>query len=227
MSIKSRIKGKVKREIKREAKYQIKRILFSIVIAVFAAAVAFIWKQVSEHAGGLKSQIEVWLDGNNDVTENTALEAVTLDQVVDGDTLWIYDSNCDRIKVRLIGIDTPESVHSDVSRNNEYGKLASDYTKEILSGNQTLYLEYDVESTDRYGRTLAYVWLTDDVNRDNDADVADKMLNAILVRDGYAYDKVYEPNHAYADTLEALRMEACESSAGLWQYEGFQQLWED
>lgn len=226
MTIKNRIKGKVKQEIKREAKYQIRRIITGIVIAVLAAAAGFVWKQVSENTGGLKNQIEVWLDGNRCPDENASLEAVTLDRVVDGDTLWIYDSNYDRIKVRLIGIDTPESVHSDASRNNEYGKMASDYTKEILSGNQTLYLEYDVEATDQYGRTLAYVWLSDDVDRDNVADVSDKMLNAILVKNGYAYDKVYEPNHAYADTFEALRMEASECGIGLWQYEGFQQLWE-
>lgn len=79
-------------------------------------------------------------------------------RVVDGDTI-VCDVDGKEIKVRLIGIDTPETVHPD--KEVEYfGAEASAYTTEMLDG-QDVSLEYDVEPTDRYGRDLAYVWLED------------------------------------------------------------------
>ena len=74
--------------------------------------------------------------------------------------------------------------------------------------------------TDKYGRTLSYVWLSEDTN------VLYNMLNARLVADGYAYDKVYAPNDKYADVFHTLRVSSQEASNGLWQYQGFADLWE-
>ena len=78
-------------------------------------------------------------------------------RVVDGDTL-IVSVDGSECRIRMIGIDTPESVHPDASRNTEQGKAAAAYTTELLTGKQ-VYLEYDTDRTDDYGRTLAYVWL--------------------------------------------------------------------
>lgn len=64
--------------------------------------------------------------------------------------------------VRLIGVDTPESVHS--RKPVEYfGKEASEFTKKHFEG-RTVYLTYDWDRYDKYGRTLAYVWLPVKVN---------------------------------------------------------------
>lgn len=144
------------------------------------------------------------------------LEEVSLVSVVDGDTIWVTDEQGLAYKVRLIGIDTPESVHPNSDKNTEYGKLASDYTKELLRDVTTLYLQYDVEKTDKYDRTLAYVWLSDDVNTDSRKDIEDYMLNAIIVKNGYAINKEFAPNILYAKTFSDLRSEAESEEKGLW-----------
>lgn len=163
-------------------------------------------------------------DGNDVAITVQALEKARLLYVVDGDTI-VVDLNGVEKKIRFIGIDTPESVHEDESRNTIYGTYASDYTKSLLEGVEYVYLQYDEEKEDQYGRTLAYVWLDDNVDVTNDSDIASKMLNAILVEDGYAMNKVFAPNDAYADKLNAFREQAEDSSEGLWGFKGFRDLW--
>lgn len=149
------------------------------------------------------------------------LEEVTLLKIVDGDTLRLSIDGEEK-KVRLIGINTPESVAADESRNNEYGVMACDHMKALLEGVDTLYIEYDEEPLDQYGRTLAYIWLknTTDSPEEN-------MLNAIMIKDGYAIDVVYEPNVKYKNYFFKLKKEAMDNSVGLWQYEGFRALWKN
>lgn len=154
-----------------------------------------------------------------EISGTIPLVRVEVVSVIDGDT-FLAELGETQLKVRLIGVDTPESVHSDTSRNTVYGEYASDYTKNILQNNMTVYLEYDEEPTDIYGRTLAYVWLSEDSSDPLN------MLNAILVKDGYAYDKVYKPNDKYAALFEELCTNAQNTGAGLWADEGFAALWE-
>lgn len=149
------------------------------------------------------------------------LEAVSYVRAADGDTVIVLDSSGEEIRVRLIGIDTEESVHEDKLQNNEYGLQASEYTKALLEDVDTLYLEYDVEVFDQYDRILAYVWLVP-----VPAELSD-MLNATLVQDGYARAVVYEPNHKYATELEKLQNQAKEDRKGLWQYDAFWILTEE
>ncbi len=188
--------------------------------------------QLEDNLDSLSTQIEEGVtnsyyyieDGEGFASGDGTLHAVSLKYVIDGDTIMI-DNNGSEEKVRFIGIDTPESVNADASKNNEYGEMASEYTKSILEAYDTVYLQYDEQTTDEYGRTLAYVWLTNDVDLYDIDDIGCYMLNAKLVADGYAYDKVYEPNHAYANIFNAYRLEAEEETRGLWQYEGFAKLW--
>ena len=149
-----------------------------------------------------------------------ALTSCTVIKVIDGDTFKAsFGNGASEVKIRLIGMDTPESVHADETKNNEYGVMSSDYTKSLLQEGQTVYVEYDKEMTDKYGRTLAYVWLSQDTT------VLYNMLNARLIADGYAYDKVYEPNDKYADVFHTLRISSQEAGNGLWKYQGFIELW--
>lgn len=157
------------------------------------------------------------------VTSNT-LEKVTLIKVIDGDTIVVSMGGTEE-KVRLIGIDTPESCSPAKWKNNEYGGYASDYTKSLLNGIDTLYLSYDEEQTDQFGRTLAYVWLDDNVNTSSAQDIEAYMLNAILLEDGYAMNKEYKPNVSYANCFNNLREVAQANNTGLWQYDDFTNLW--
>ena len=147
------------------------------------------------------AQCNVQIQESKEAEQGTvALTSCTVIKVIDGDTFKAsFGNGASEVKIRLIGMDTPESVHADETQNNEYGVMSSDYTKSLLQEGQTVYVEYDKEMTDKYGRTLAYVWLSQDTT------VLYNMLNARLIADGYAYDKVYEPNDKYADVFHTLR----------------------
>lgn len=123
-------------------------------------------------------------------------------RVVDGDTLEV-DFNGTKEKVRLIGVDTPESVHPNASKNSEEGKLTSNYTKSKLEGKDVA-LEFDVQERDMYGRLLAYVWFDGE------------MYNKHLLNIGYAKVATYPPNVRYVDDFTALQKTAREKKAGLW-----------
>lgn len=130
--------------------------------------------------------------------------------VIDGDTLLVkYDDT--EYRVRLIGIDTPESVAPDSyleksgKENTEEGMLASDYTKSLLEGYDIVYLESDTSDTDIYGRLLRYVWLElPDANAVFQHEVQSKMLNGILLHDGVAEIATYEPDTLYKDIFYAI-----------------------
>jgi len=118
---------------------------------------------------------------------------------VDGDTV-VLDGN---EKVRLIGINTPESV--DPRRPVQwYGKEASAYTAGLLRGRRVR-VEHDVERKDRYGRTLAYLHLEDGT-----------FVNLRLVEEGYALAYRYPPNVKYAEEFRLAERRARESKKGLW-----------
>lgn len=166
------------------------------------------------------------IDADNTVdNQESKLDAVKFIRTVDGDTIIVEDSNGEHKRVRMIGIDTPESVAQEEERNNEYGVMASDYTKELLSNAGTLYLEYDVDADDQYDRILAYVWLEDVDDTFNVENIKNSMVNAIIVENGYGIAKKYEPTVAHDDILAELMAEAEENNFGLWQYQEFRDLW--
>lgn len=165
--------------------------------------------------------IKIRIPNNKD---NSNLTEVELIRVVDGDTIVVSLNQTDT-KIRFIGVDTPESVNADESKNNQYGVMASDYTKSVLSNYNKVYLEFDEDKTDDYGRTLAYIWLKSDINKDNQDDISNYMLNGILVNNGYAIDKTYLPNDKYSSIFHWLTEQAKNNKTGLWQYDDFVLLW--
>jgi micrococcal nuclease len=141
------------------------------------------------------------LAGDEDVPGEGEGRRVSVTRVVDGDTVEV-DLNGREVDVRLIGIDTPETVAPDEPVEC-YGEEASAYTSSRLEG-RTVRLEFDVERLDRYGRTLAYAW------------IGEELFNETLVAEGYAVVSTYPPNVAYVDRFVAAQREARESGRGLW-----------
>lgn len=135
----------------------------------------------------------------------SAFKQVTVSRVVDGDT-FIYMDGSTKVRVRCIGIDTPESVApEDTSKENtEEGVTASDFVKALIDG-QTVYLEYDAGKYDTYNRELAYVYLTDGT-----------MLQELLLEMGYAKTMTIQPNVKYADRFAKLQKTARENKVGFW-----------
>src|SRR5688572_18099377 len=80
-------------------------------------------------------------------------------RVIDGDTIEI-EQDGKPVKVRLIGVDTPETVHPS-KPVEEYGREASKFTTNLLKG-ESVFLEFDKDKADRYGRLLAYVYRAPD-----------------------------------------------------------------
>ncbi|MEW5934802.1 MAG: stalk domain-containing protein, partial [Bacillota bacterium] len=143
------------------------------------------------------------------------LEARVL-RAVDGDTVEV-EVGGKRERVRLIGVDTPEST----VRVEPYGKEAAAYTARRLEG-RTVWLEPDVSERDRYGRLLAYVWLDRPWDR-TEAEVRRWMFNAELLLEGYAQVMTVPPDVKYADLFVRLAREAREAGRGLWGAGGEEQ----
>ena len=141
----------------------------------------------------------------SEVSDN--LEEAKLIHVLDGDTLYV-DIGGTGEKVRMIGLDTPESVHEDVTRNTQEGIDASEFTKYMLKDVETVYLEYDAEARDKYERLLAYVWF------DNGSELV--MANRVILRAGMARTLTIPPNVKYADLFTEDEAGAREKQMGFW-----------
>ncbi len=132
-----------------------------------------------------------------------------VERVIDGDTIVVRASpsseDTEPERVRLIGIDTPESVQPG-SPVECFALEASHRMERLLAPGTRVRLVGDVESEDRYGRTLAYVY------RDDDG----LFVNAAMVRDGYAYAYTVPPNVAHAAEFARLQGEAQAANRGLW-----------
>lgn len=121
---------------------------------------------------------------------------VTVRRVIDGDTIELASG----ARVRYIGIDTPE-----MSGPREcYATEATAKNRELVEGKRVA-LRKDVSETDRYGRLLRYVYLP-----------TGEMVNATLVREGYAVTSTFPPDVMFADLFVELEREAREAARGLW-----------
>ena len=125
-------------------------------------------------------------------------------RVVDGDTIVVRLSGGEE-RVRLIGVDTPESVDPR-SPVECFGEEASGRTAELLPEGTRIRLERDVEARDRYDRLLAYVYRADDGT----------FVNRALLEEGYAQPLTIPPNVAHAADFAAAARAAREAGTGLW-----------
>lgn len=146
------------------------------------------------------------IDGTDiDNSESDAVDAnATVERVVDGDTL-VADVGGVRERVRLIGIDTPESVKKG-SPVECFGKEASARMSELLPAGTAIRIELDVEERDRYDRLLAYVYRASD----------GVFINLTLAADGYAGLLTYPPNVAHTDEFRVAVSTARSEGRGLW-----------
>jgi len=128
----------------------------------------------------------------------------TIVRVVDGDTVIASFAGHDE-RIRLIGINTPETVHP-TKPVECWGPEASHHTKEILPAGTPITIQRDVEPRDKYGRLLAYVWRTSD----------GLFVNLELVADGYARPYPFEPNTSREQEFATAANNAQSQHLGLW-----------
>jgi micrococcal nuclease len=139
--------------------------------------------------------------GGTEAAERPTDTNALVTRVVDGDTVEVRFRGRD-LDVRLIGIDTPESV-APGQPVECYALAASRFTRRELE-DERVRLEFDVERLDRYGRTLAYVWR------------GPELFNETLVRLGYAFVATFPPNVRYVDRLRDAQREARADERGVW-----------
>jgi endonuclease YncB( thermonuclease family) len=128
-------------------------------------------------------------------------------RVIDGDTLDIRATDGDKpaTRIRLWGVDTPETGHGDRPAMY-FGAEAADFARQILEGRKVHVVLSPRRSRDRFGRLLAYVFL----------ERGGTMFNEQLLETGYAYaDPRFD--HHYEDRFEALEKEARRDSRGMWK----------
>jgi micrococcal nuclease len=126
---------------------------------------------------------------------------LSVTRVVDGDTVHVSDGRT----LRLIGMDTPETV--DPRKPVQcFAREASARAHQLLDG-ATVTLEYDASQgrTDKYGRTLAYVWTADGL-----------LYNFRMIADGYAHEYTYRIPYRYQDLFRAAERDARDHDRGLW-----------
>ena len=131
------------------------------------------------------------------------IEHATVVYVVDGDTLQVQMASGEK-RIRLIGVDAPESVHPDESRNTAAGAEASAYMESLVSPGDAVWLEKDVSETDEYGRLLRYVWTVEPGRSASAEEVAALTLNGRMVADGFAKPSEFPPDTKYAAVWESL-----------------------
>ncbi len=128
----------------------------------------------------------------------SAASAQVVERVVDGDTVIVAGVG----SVRLIGVDTPETKHPTRAVERFGGEASAFLTRLVRS--RAVRLEFDWQRTDRYGRTLAYLYLEDGT-----------FVNAEIVRQGYGFAYTKYP-FKFLEEFRALEREAREAGRGLW-----------
>lgn len=169
------------------------RSLSSGVAALVAALMAAIGLALAGCSSGTTAKATAVSDGSG-----------TVSRVVDGDTIVVRLAGHDE-KVRLIGIDTPETVKPNTPVQC-FGREASNRTKALLPAGTAVRVVRDAELRDDYGRLLAYVYRVSD----------GLFVNLALVRDGFAVPYRFPPNVAHAIEITGAAQDAKAVGKGLW-----------
>lgn len=149
--------------------------------------------------------VSSWFEKEIELEQNE----VIINRVVDGDTVNVQLPNGESESVRLLLIDTPESVHPN-KPVQPFGEEASAYAKEILKEGDTVTLEIGNPERDKYDRLLGYIWI-DDVN-----------FNQLMIEEGFArIAYVYEPNTKYLDEFERAEKKAEAEGKNIWSIPGY------
>jgi len=180
------------------------------------------------------------------ISTPTHAQTYSVERVIDGNTIVITTPEGKSERVRLIGIDTPESKPNDKAKRdsertgqdfetiNKIGQEATKFIRDKIKEGQDILLEFGVQKRDKYGRLLAYVyieWETLYGKSPSESylmdDIYELFVNATIIKSGYATPMTIPPNVKYADLFKELYEEAREQKRGLWRNigENKQTLW--
>lgn len=186
------------------------KLLVLISVFIFISGFSLLWFGLKPQPETVSLPVATPLVENAEepVASQSAVESLQgekalVTKVIDGDTIELANGS----KVRLIGVDTPETV--DPRRPvGCFGKEASNETKKLLSGKEVI-LQKDISDTDKYGRLLRYVYLP----LENDQML---FVNDYLIRGGFARLLTYPPDVKFAEQFLEAERKAREQKSGLW-----------
>jgi endonuclease YncB( thermonuclease family) len=174
----------------------------ALVIVAIAIAVAFLIYQLPNSGDNPETAAN---GGTADIPIPSDATVSHIAYVYDGDTLYLQPdgttSRADEIKVRLIGVDTPELRPSVEC----FGIEARDYLRSLLPEGTAVRISSDVEEFDQYGRSLLYLWTEDGTS-----------VNLELVENGYAAALRIAPSDTYWKQFDLAQSAARQANAGLW-----------
>lgn len=188
------------------------RSLFDLIIKSFVLAI-FVIACITSSSDLSKDKV---IDTFKSVTnfhqqsiQELAKEQVEIVRVVDGDTVVVKFNDGTTEKVRMLLVDTPESVHP-TKGSQPFGKEASDYTKKMLAEGKKVTLEIGNPERDKYNRLLGYIWV-DGIN-----------FNKKLIEKGYARVAYVEPpNTKYLDEFHEAQEQAKKQKLRIWSIPGY------
>ena len=173
------------------------------------------WDYISENVWEITNRIEhttteIKLENNDKnntpekETSSNILENIKVDKVVDWDTVRVF-LNWKSTKVRLIGVEAPESNDTRYGYTECYGQASSNYLTNLLS-NKTIWLEYDSSQWqyDKYDRILAYIFL----NWEN--------INKKMIENWYAWENTFNLPYKYQKEFKEAESKAKQWSLWLW-----------
>lgn len=127
-------------------------------------------------------------------------------KVSDGDTFWCVNQKNEKVKIRFIGIDSPESRNAFKRKKQPFGKEASEFTSNLIL-DKFVRLTFDIDSLDRFGRTLAYVYLQDGT-----------FVNEEIIRNGFATLMTITPNVKFENKFIKAQRHARDRKLGIWAF---------
>ena len=181
-----------------------KRLLFAASVCLLLCFSFLGSRDVQKAASVAPSQLADVAAPLSDVPSPLPPDTYRVIKVVDGDTVDIL-MNGSTTRLRLIGLDTPETV--DPRKPVQcFGLAASDTAKELLTG-KAVRIEMDPSqgTLDKYGRTLAYIFLPDG-----------RLFNEFMIAEGYGHEYTYRIPYAYQSEFKAAEKKAREEKKGLW-----------
>jgi micrococcal nuclease len=179
-------------------------ILFIFLIGLFV--IDYIYQDTHTNQNNSLS-LDSNLENNLESNINSNSKYNTMVRVIDGDTI-VVDINGKEEKVRLIGVNTPESV--DPRRDVEcFGKESTQYLESILRPDTKIYLEEDKtqNTKDRYNRLLRYVYTEDNT-----------LINKEIIKNGYGYEYTYDKEYTHQKEFKDAQLYAEKNKLGLWGY---------
>ncbi len=186
-------------------------LLTVILLTSFIAGSILIWQGLNLDRNDQNAQV-LGNRTNTDLINATASanlptgDRYLVTKVIDGDTFYIK-LNGDTVSIRMIGIDTPETV--DPRRPvGCFGKKSSDETKRLIEGKEVI-LTRDISDTDKYNRLLRYVFLPVSGGET-------LFINDYLIRQGFAKSLTYPPDVKYNERFVEAERDARENLRGLW-----------